>query len=326
MSEDTASKKKPIQADEHTQTYSGMGAADKTRIITTVRPAAGDIKMLPTLQLQSGPEQGRLVLLPSNKRYIVGRSKESDLCVADSSCSRKHAEFFVTPEATVILKDLGSTNGTLVNGYRVKEPTELHDGDKVQLGDNLIFKFSFAAESDAQVQIEIYKKATRDALTNASNRSTFTEALSRELAHQSRKSISGLALIMFDVDHFKKINDSFGHLCGDEVLREIGRRIPTLMRKEDLFARVGGEEFAVITRTNDQETLKGICERIRLSMESTPAEYEGRQILFTISVGAALVMTNSPLTNETVVQAADEALYEAKNGGRNRCAYREIKT
>lgn len=294
-------------------TIANLGAGSRT---------VAENKPVGIIQITSGADQGRIFNLSELRRLSAGRSKDCDMVLTDPSCSRNHGEFFSSPDGTLYIKDLGSTNGTKVNGLRISEAVELKDGDRVQFGDNSMMRFSVVPEDEAKTQIDVYYRATRDALTNAYNRRQFEEAVGRELAFQSRGG-KGLGLVMFDVDHFKKINDSFGHPTGDEVLREIGRRVFGLIRKEDIFSRVGGEEFALLTRNDGEEGLKIFSERLRRAMEETPAQFEGRQIPFAISVGYTHLKEKMLSTYEALVQTVDEALYEAKKTGRNRCVYKE---
>jgi len=179
-------------------------------------------------------------------------------------------------------------------------------------------------EDDAQVQMKVYYQATRDALTNAFNRHQFDEALDREISYQKRAG-HGLAVVIFDVDHFKRVNDTHGHPAGDEVLREIGNRVPTCIRIEDIFARLGGEEFGVLTRSENLKGVEILAERIRSAMEKKVVEFEGIAIWFTVSVGVAFIAGgNTSVSSAQIFQSADDALYEAKNSGRNRIVIKVI--
>jgi diguanylate cyclase (GGDEF)-like protein len=129
---------------------------------------------------------------------------------------------------------------------------------------------------------------------------------------------------MFDVDFFKKINDSFGHLAGDEVLRDIGRRVPTCIRDEDFFARIGGEEFVVVTRSEKIDDVGILADRLRIAMEKEPSSFEGRGIVFTISVGYTFVNPKNETPLEKILGTADEALYAAKHGGRNKTVVKTL--
>jgi len=299
------------------------GSSERTQIMNvrdgSITKAAG--RLMPIVQVAAGSEQGRILQIPYTGRFLVGRGKDCHLVLLDPSCSRNHAEFFVAPDDTTHVKDLGSTNGTRINGKKVTGSVALADGDRVQLGDNSILKFQLVPENEAQAQIDVYHRATRDPLTNAFNRRQFDELFQRELSFQKRGG-PGLGLLMLDIDFFKKINDSFGHLAGDEVLREMSRRVRSCIRNEDAFARLGGEEFAVLFRADTPEGVVALAQRIRIAVESTPATFEGRAITFTTSVGCTYLEGKATATSEALLQTADEALYEAKDKGRNCTIFR----
>lgn len=294
-------------------------AVDSTQIVNFYdgSTASGEHQVW-TLQVVAGPEQGRIIKLIEGKRISIGRAREADFTVPDSSCSRKHAEFFLGPDGAAYVHDLNSTNGTFVNKEKVQNDThELKDGDRVQLGDNTVFRFSRTTEQDVGVQIEVFNRANKDSLTGAFNRRRFDEAMEREMAFQ-RRGRQSFAVVLFDVDHFKKINDTFGHPAGDEVLREIGRRVPKATRQEDFFARIGGEEFVVLIRGEDMKGVNTISERIRQSLERSPVVFDGKSIPFTVSIGYTIVAPGTQLQKDEVVALADQALYASKEGGRNR--------
>lgn len=307
-------------------TESGI-TGERTAITSIAELRANRIpgRIVPILQVTAGADPGRILSLAQYRHVTMGRGKQCEMIVYDPSCSRQHAEVFVKENGQVFLRDLKSTNGTKVNG-RVLTPDDLvplKDGDRVQLGENTVLKFSLLPEDDANMQINVYFRATRDSLTNAFNRHQFEESLEREVAYQKRAK-HGLAIIIFDVDFFKKINDSLGHGAGDAVLKEIGSRIPKVVRAEDIFARLGGEEFAVLARSENFDGVKILAERIRVAMEEKAVEFEGKKINFTVSVGAAYIIGPNELSGSNLVTQADEALYAAKNGGRNRIEFRRL--
>jgi two-component system cell cycle response regulator len=310
--------KKNTAVQENTQTKSISG--DETRIAdlqAEVTQLNG--KLVPVLQINSGPEQGKILSLSNKSEIFVGRANNCEIPVQDPSCSRRHARVFVNGDGRVFVEDLNSTNGTKINGKRITSQHILQDGDNIQFGDNTRIKFAMSLEQDAQVQMDVYHRATRDMLTNAFNRRRFEENLDRELAYLNRGHIQGLGLILFDLDFFKKVNDTYGHLAGDAVLKEVGLRIPELVRKEDIFARFGGEEFAILTRNETLDGLKILAERIRSDFESRSLTFEDKVIKFTVSLGLTYAAKGQPAPEkEAFIKTADEALYEAKHQGRNR--------
>lgn len=313
------SKKKPFEESEPTQTAS---AEDKTRvaILNSEEITQLNGKLLPILQIIAGPDQGKLIRLEGLETLSIGRSQNCSLILHDNSCSRKHAILHIDHQNTVTLEDNNSTNGSKINDKKIHKPTPLNDGDMLSFGDNSRMKFSYSLEKDAEHQMDVYHRATRDTLTNAFNRRRFEEVLTRELAFVERgQGLEGLGLIVFDVDHFKKINDSFGHLGGDQVLKDIGRKIPELIRKEDIFARIGGEEFSVLTRSEGLEGLKNLGERIRKAFEESFSIFDNKEIRFTVSIGISyLTPKQGTISKENFFKLSDEALYEAKSKGRNR--------
>lgn len=295
--------------------------ADATRVVELNGEEITNLngRIVPLLQVISGPEQGRVVNLSEFQEFIIGRSHNCQLVAHDTSCSRRHAKLNIADDRSVSIEDLGSTNGSKVNGKTITSAHPLQDGDLVQLGDNTRFKFSLSLEQDAKIQMDVYHRATRDPLTNAFNRRRFEESLDREIAYVTRGQSRGLGIMIFDVDHFKKVNDTYGHPAGDAVLKEIGLRIPELIRKEDIFARIGGEEFVILTRNESLEGLKILAERIRSDFENTTMKHDDTEFKFTVSIGISYMSpAQANLSQKDFVKLADEALYEAKNTGRNK--------
>jgi diguanylate cyclase (GGDEF)-like protein len=164
---------------------------------------------------------------------------------------------------------------------------------------------------------QLYESSTRDALTGAHNRVHFDERLRTELAYAVRHG-TALSLALFDIDHFKRVNDTHGHLAGDQVLRHVARIAARQLRAEDMFARYGGEEFAVILRGIDLSGCVRVAERLRSTIEVLPTGFEKRVIPVTISVGCAMFDDAPERRGESLVARADSRLYAAKRTGRNR--------
>lgn len=303
---------------------SPTGGTEQTILIQLVAPTQTlrTERTLHVVMVTSGNEQGRVMPLVPGQRLRIGRSKDCDLAVYDHSCSRFHAEISMDEQHRVFVKDTGSTNGTRINGARLaKDATlEVFDGDSIRLGDATWLRHAVMTEQEAQMQMGIYNRATRDSLTGAYNRHHFEEVLERELSYQKRVG-NGLGLLLFDVDHFKQINDSRGHAAGDAVLRDIGQRVLRVIRAEDIFSRIGGEEFAVLCRNDSLEGLQILAERVRVAMAESPVAFENQTIPFTISVGYTLLTGGGGSTAIAFFQLADQALYAAKNTGRNRCVF-----
>jgi two-component system, cell cycle response regulator len=160
-------------------------------------------------------------------------------------------------------------------------------------------------------------QATHDPLTGLWNRRAILEILQREL-DRSRREAAPLGLIMLDLDHFKEINDSYGHQTGDEVLREVGRIMASSLRSYDSAGRYGGEEFLMVLPGCGVEDSRVIAERLRLSSSDNPIEIPGSALMVTISLGVATTEGSKEWDTGSLIKAADEALYRAKSSGRNR--------
>jgi two-component system cell cycle response regulator len=243
----------------------------------------------------------------------VGRSQECTIQLADDSVSRQHCR--VSPgDDGVVLVDLNSTNGTYVNDTAVSA-RHLHDGDRVQVGRS-IFKFLTGSNIEQAYHEEIYRLKTTDGLTGANNKRSFDEELQREF-HRFLRYGRPLLLVMFDIDHFKNVNDTYGHLAGDRVLSELGRLIGSAVRSEDTFCRYGGEEFALLLPETDLADGVRFAERLRADVEAARFEFDGMTIPVTISGGVADAAADM-VGPERFVALADERLYAAKRNGRNR--------
>jgi len=202
-----------------------------------------------------------------------------------------------------------------VNGYKVDE-IALNDSDKIQFGTSTVMKFANQDSLETEFQMNLYESSVKDPLTNSFNKRYFQDRLQRELSFSIRHG-SNIALLMIDIDFFKKVNDTYGHLAGDAVLKEISRKINHKLRNEDIFCRYGGEEFALIVRGCNYEQVVIIAERIRLLIANSPIEWNSTLISVSVSIGGALL--GDCKTAEELVAVADKKLYEAKNGGRNCC-------
>jgi two-component system, cell cycle response regulator len=268
----------------------------------------------PCLIVLAGHNVGEMYRI-EGAETVVGRASNAQVRLSDDGISRRHARV-VQLGSDIVIEDLQSANGTYVNGVNVNNAT-LNDGDKIRLGSTTVLKFTFQDQLDESFQQQMYDAALRDGLTKAYNKTYFLDRLETEFAYAKRHR-ADLSLLMFDVDHFKKVNDTYGHLAGDYVLAKIARLAAGTLRSEDLFARYGGEEFAIVCRAVPLDQAGILAERIRSVVESTVFDFEGRRMAITISVGVA-AHPNTPLeTSLELIAAADEALYEAKRCGRNR--------
>jgi two-component system cell cycle response regulator len=259
-----------------------------------------------------GAEMGKRVELGDDE-LVIGRSSSAGLQLDMDNVSRSHASVARTPLGWVI-KDLGSTNGTFVNDSPVREHI-LRDGDQIRIG-RAMLKFLTSGNVEAQYHEEIYRLMTLDGLTQVHNKRFFHEALEREF-QRSKRYGNKLGLVVFDIDHFKKVNDTHGHLAGDEVLRRVGGLVKKKVRTNDSVARIGGEEFAVILPEADKQGGLVLAEKLRKLIEAEHIEHDGVHIPVTVSLGVAEFTTDLE-ESEQLLKLADDLLYEAKRSGRNR--------
>jgi two-component system, cell cycle response regulator len=266
-----------------------------------------------------GPTLGiRYALI--DKPMELGRDAECHICIDDSSVSRHHARFIPDGDGFSVI-DLQSTNGTSVNKLPITH-CKLNDGDDIRVG-NCIYRFLASGNVEAQYHEEIHRLTITDVLTHISNRRHLLHCLNRELLRSARYH-RPLALVLFDIDHFKKINDRFGHLGGDFTLRELAHCVEGTIRKEGMVARFGGEEFAVLLPEANLEMGLNAGERIRCLVENHIFEYAQTCYSITVSLGVAAIAGNQVLTLEELIEQADALLYQAKREGRNRMVGRTI--
>jgi two-component system cell cycle response regulator len=298
--------------------YGDNDPAERTAVVTlsSLRgsSARSEAKDRPLLIRARGAQLGHVTRLGAEP-VRIGRSQDCEIWLNDDGVSRKHA--VIRPdEGSYLIEDTQSANGTFVAGQRI-ESARLRDGDLIQFGPQAVFRFSVADESQETLLRQLYEASVTDALTGANNREHFDSQLRMELSY-ARRHNTDLVLLLFDVDHFKRVNDTFGHPVGDEVLIEIARAVRRLVRNEDVFARYGGEEFALILRGIDITGGRAAGERLRTQVEKLRIASERGPVAITISVGCSSLATTSEPTTEALIQTADRRLYAAKNSGRNR--------
>ena len=281
------------------------------------RPGGGPSAYLVVI---SGPSFGEMYKL-KGERSTLGRGERTDIRVLDDGVSREHSAI-ERDGGKMVLVDLGSTNGTFCNGGRVTRH-DLTDGDKISIGATTILRFTYQDQVDEHYQKKLFESALRDGLTSTFNRRYFVDRLHTEIRFAVRHEKS-LALLFVDIDHFKKINDTHGHLAGDAVLAAVARVMTETIRAEDVLARYGGEEFAVICREIDLEGARILGERLRVAVEEERFEHDGKVVPVTVSVGAAVESKVDDA--QAFIAAADAAMYDAKRSGRNRVCIAKDKT
>ena len=278
------------------------------RLVSTTRRDACVVHIYPT-----GPGMGTRYAL-ADSPMVLGRGNDCDIRINDHSVSRRHAR--IQPGADgYYAVDLQSTNGTFVNDIPASI-CKLKDGDYLRVG-NCIYRFLAGGNVEAEYHEEIYRLTIIDALTDIHNKRYLLEFLDRELSRSARYH-RHLSLIMFDLDRFKAVNEDLGHLGGDFTLREVAACVKGSIRKEELFARYGGEEFVIVLPETALESGILVAERLRQLLEHHPFQYEGKKYPITISIGVSATTGDTSLTPHELIRQADENLFIAKNGGRNR--------
>jgi diguanylate cyclase (GGDEF)-like protein len=263
-----------------------------------------------------GPMLGKRFVL-DREETTIGRGEGCEIVLELDNVSRRHCSILNRRDGA-FLKDLGSTNGTYLNNREVRGETPLRTGDLVKVGSS-IFKFLHGGELgsiEAQYHEEIYRLTIIDGLTQTYNKRYLLEFLDREMARCHRHE-RALSVLLFDLDHFKNVNDTYGHLAGDYVLREMASSIKPRIRREECFARYGGEEFALVLPESPLETATFVAEKLRKIVEEHEFVFEQKRIPVTFSGGIAEMKPehDNPLA---FLKAADEKLYAAKRAGRNR--------
>ena len=271
------------------------------------------VKHVHVLHVLDGSHSG-LIFVLATEQSVIGRGETCELSLGDAGVSRTHA-LFKRSSSGFQVNDLSSRNGTFLNGRRITQPTLLRQGDTLALG-GVQLRYGLESEDQVTRLRDLHDAAVRDHLTRLYNRRFFKERLTAEVAYSIRHR-SPLSLLMFDIDRFKQINDTYGHAAGDLALNLVATTLQRGVRTEDLVARYGGEEFAVIARGAGIEGAMALAERLRERVQASTLDHEGHIISVQISAGAAS-LTGPIVTGRQLLRAADGALFDAKAQGRNR--------
>jgi two-component system cell cycle response regulator len=270
----------------------------------------------PLLTILEGLNAGQVFTLDRDETFL-GRGRDAHVHLDDIGISRKHARIVRVEGRRHVLEDLGSTNGVFVNGSKI-DRASLASGDRVQIGPTLVLGFGYIAADEEALARKLFEGSTRDAMTRLFNRKYASERLVAEVAYAHRHGTL-LSLVLFDLDHFKRINDDFGHLAGDVVLRIVAAQVQKSVRAEDVVARYGGEEFVVLVRGIEHEGVSLLANRVRTCVERLAIPWESRTLRVTVSIGVASLSQCEPKAAvEALVALADARLYQAKTRGRNR--------
>jgi two-component system cell cycle response regulator len=269
-----------------------------------------------------GPDLGKRFDL-KGRIISIGRDPDNEICLDEETVSRKHSRIEKKGGKTTII-DLESTNGTYLNDRRLDPQVEyvLNDGDRAKIGRS-IFKYLSGNAIETQYYEEIHRMAILDGLTNLFNKRYFIEALDKEVA-RARRYKRPLSLIMFDIDFFKSVNDTYGHLAGDHILKELGELLKSRVRREEIVARYGGEELVILLPETDKDGAVMVAEQMRDKVENHVFLFANKKIKITVSGGVAEVMESDYDFNELIAYT-DERLYVAKKAGRNKVVSTHIR-
>jgi diguanylate cyclase (GGDEF)-like protein len=303
----------PIHESGMTQTYEGATRERDGHVRSQLETEADII-------LIAHPESQRLgsrFRLSPGTTLEIGRSAAVGISLPEvMSISRKHARLRYHG-AVVSLEDLGSTNGTYINGQPIHGRTVLRSGDRFQTA-AVHFKFLHEQDVESAYHLAIYELVAKDGLTEIFNKRKLEEEMQREFARAMRHQ-RPLSLIIFDLDEFKQINDSYGHLCGDFVLKQVASLARDMVRPEQVLARVGGDEFVILAPETPAAGAEALAAKLRDRIVSLDHRYGDLRISLTCSFGVA-ELTDAMTTPQDLYHAADSALLLAKRSGRNRVA------
>jgi diguanylate cyclase (GGDEF)-like protein len=276
---------------------------------------AGSARTRPVLTILTGSAAGYLHKV-SKGAAVIGRATNAEVRVDDDGISRTHARLRAETDRAWV-EDMGSRNGTFVNGVKISAATELREGDKIQVGRGTVIRFGFQDDLDESFHENLLSSALRDSLTKLFNKRYFLDRLDAELKFAQRHR-TAVSLLLLDLDHFKKVNDTLGHLAGDAVLAAVAAALSKAVRNEDVVARYGGEELAIILRAISFDAAFTTADRLRKLVESTAIPFDGQDLRVTVSIGVSEYPSSPAKQIDELIEAADKALYRAKNAGRNR--------
>jgi two-component system cell cycle response regulator len=312
---DTASSKPEPAVPFSSARPASAALLNKTNLRATQRHMTTPEQRDRALLVRTDAQNAGQVLKLDGPKFGLGRHPDNQACIDDDGISRFHARISVDGEKYWV-EDLGSSNGTYINGRRVTS-CELNNGDTLNLGPRVSFRFSSATAHEERVLKQLYESSVRDPLTGAFNRHYFSSQLSSEVAYAARHD-TPLSVILLDIDFFKKVNDTHGHLGGDAALVHLTNVFAKGLRTEDLLSRYGGEEFVILLRGISVERAAAVADRLRVSLESQPVVHGDTRFNVTASFGCASLTCCQGAAPDVLLETADRRLYRAKESGRNR--------
>jgi diguanylate cyclase (GGDEF)-like protein len=280
-----------------------------------VTPAENSEDCLVIIFSSAPTDLGRRHVL--KRRLTIGRGPNNDIILHSDTVSRQHASI-ECQGSDIVVTDLGSTNGTFVNEHPTRlDQVLLKCGDRLRIGDT-IFKYLSGTDIEAQYHLAISQMAMLDGLTNLCNRQRL-DALLEEEVRRAQRCRRKLSLLMLDIDHFKQINDVYGHSAGDSVLIRLAASMSERLRPSDKLGRYGGEEFCAICPETPLSRASQIAESLRSMVAEQRLLVDDQSLTVSVSIGAA--EWSPQMRGSDLYRAADQMLYRAKRLGRNRVCY-----
>ncbi|MGE0174267.1 MAG: diguanylate cyclase [Oligoflexales bacterium] len=261
----------------------------------------------------NGTNLGKRYFLDTSD-MVIGRAPNASIFINEQSVSRQHAKCSRAGD-DIEIEDLGSSNGTHINDKKIANKQILRDGDIIRLG-TILFKYFAHNNIENVFHDKIYRMATIDAGTQTFNKKYFLESLESEFKF-SKSFDRELSLIYFDLDFFKKVNDTYGHNAGDFILKETSSLVKKAVRKDDIFCRFGGEEFVVLLPNTNAKVAYELAERIRKTVEKHAFAFDNVKIKQTLSLGVSQLNKDMTAPKE-FLDDADKKLYKSKQTGRNK--------
>lgn len=305
----------PVREKEMPQVGANEGTCEQTRVVEPLNQTPVDVDKyrLVVIETTVPTMLGRSLPLVESP-ISIGRDAVNIVALEDDAVSRHHASL-INLGKRWWLEDHGSTNGTFLDGAKIEGRLPIDSGAKIKVGET-VFKFIRGEDAETRYFERSYRMTVTDPLTGIYNKRFLEQVAERETA-RARRHKRDLGLLMLDLDHFKKVNDEYGHQAGDAVLREVARLLARRLRSHDFLARYGGEEFTVILPETDRAGTRVVAESLRKLVEDHVFEFEGRRIPVQVSIGCANYST-ALSTEQELLAHADRRLYEAKKAGRNR--------
>lgn len=264
----------------------------------------------PCLTVVSGGPVGKVHALPLGRVTVMGRGADTDLPIRDGRVSRKHAKITVDSKGASVLEDLGSSNGTFLNGRQIQQRQKLKEGDHLQLGSATILKFFYQNEAEQGIQRELADRAIKDGLTGIYTEQYLLDRIDNEFAY-ARRHKTDLALLLFEADDLKSIKGAHGASAGELVLKELAGLVKRALRAEDVFARYGATAFAILTRGIPDAGVLVVAQRLRRAIKSHNFAFQNAQIPVTISIG--MVTESDQAKNPAkLIEIAEKYLHRAQ--------------